>query len=154
MGHLRSAGARYASHWQDYPDDLEQIINGVVLGSMYALIAQGYTLVFGVLDKLNFAHGEIFMLGGFICVASIALGASLPIAILVTAIVAGLLGLLVEFVGFRKFQSPDAHLTAALSSFAIGLVIIDLSQKGVGRGIRRSHAAGHSANRDCQYRRN
>lgn len=108
---------------------LEQIINGVVLGSMYALIAQGYTLVFGVLDKLNFAHGEIFMLGGFICVASIALGASLPITILVTAIVAGLLGLLVEFVGFRKFQSPDAHLTAALSSFAIGLVIIDLSQK-------------------------
>jgi branched-chain amino acid transport system permease protein len=69
------------------------------------------------------------MLGGFICVASIALGASLPITILVTAIVAGLLGLLVEFVGFRKFQSPDAHLTAALSSFAIGLVIIDLSQK-------------------------
>ncbi len=108
---------------------LEQIINGVVLGSMYALIAQGYTLVFGVLDKLNFAHGEIFMLGGFICVASIALGASLPITILVTAIIAGLLGLVVEFIGFRKFQSPDAHLTAALSSFAIGLVIIDLSQK-------------------------
>ena len=107
----------------------EQIINGVVLGSMYALIAQGYTLVFGVLDKLNFAHGEIFMLGGFICVASIALGASLPIAILVTAIISGLLGLVVEFIGFRKFQSPDAHLTAALSSFAIGLVIIDLSQK-------------------------
>src|SRR3974390_3285363 len=104
----------------------EQIINGVVLGSMYALIAQGYTLVFGVLDKLNFAHGEIFMLGGFICVASIALGASLPIAILVTAIIAGLLGLVI---GFRKFQSPDSHLTAALSSFAIGLVIIDLSQK-------------------------
>jgi len=82
-----------------------------------------------VLDKLNFAHGEIFMLGGFICVASIALGASLPIAILVTALITGLLGLVVEFIGFRKFQSPDAHLTAALSSFAIGLVIIDLSQK-------------------------
>jgi branched-chain amino acid transport system permease protein len=38
---------------------VEQIINGVVLGSMYAPIAQGYTLIFGVLDKLNFAHGEI-----------------------------------------------------------------------------------------------
>lgn len=108
---------------------VEQIINGVVLGSLYALIAQGYTLVFGVLDKLNFAHGEIFMLGGFICIASVALGASLPIAILATAIIAGLLGLVVEFVGFRKFQTPDGHITAALSSFAIGLVIIDLSQK-------------------------
>ena len=46
-----------------------------------ALIAQGYTLVFGVLDKLNFAHGEIFMLGGFVCLASIALGASLANAL-------------------------------------------------------------------------
>ena len=108
---------------------VEQIINGVVLGSMYALIAQGYTLIFGVLDKLNFAHGEIFMLGGFVCLASIALGASLPIAVLITAIVSGLLGLMVEFVGFRKFRSADAHITAALSSFAIGLVLIDLSQK-------------------------
>jgi branched-chain amino acid transport system permease protein len=108
---------------------LEQLINGIVLGSMYALIAQGYTLVFGVLDKLNFAHGEIFMFGGFVCLASVALGASLPVALLVTAFVSGLLGLAVEFVGFRKFRSRDAHITAALSSFAIGLVMIDLTQK-------------------------
>jgi branched-chain amino acid transport system permease protein len=108
---------------------LEQIINGIVLGSMYALIAQGYTLVFGVLDKLNFAHSEIFMLGGFLAVASVSLGAPLPVAFLVTAGVSGLLGLIVEFVGFRKFRSRDAHITAALSSFAIGLVMIDLAQK-------------------------
>ncbi len=108
---------------------VEQIINGVVLGSMYALIAQGYTLIFGVLDKLNFAHGEIFMLGGFVVLASVALGAPLSLAVLVTTIIAGLLGLVVEFVGFRKFQSRDAHITAALSSFAIGLIIIDLTQK-------------------------
>jgi branched-chain amino acid transport system permease protein len=107
----------------------EQIINGIVLGSMYALIAQGYTLVFGVLDKLNFAHGEVFMLGGFICLASVALGAPLSVALLVTAIISALLGLAIELVGFRKFQSPDAHITAALSSFAIGLVLIDGAQK-------------------------
>ena len=107
----------------------EQIINGIVLGSMYALIAQGYTLVFGVLDKLNFAHSEIFMLGGFIAVSSVALGAPLPLTILITIGISGLLGLVVEFIGFRKFRSHDAHITAALSSFAIGLVIIDLTQK-------------------------
>jgi branched-chain amino acid transport system permease protein len=107
----------------------EQIINGIVLGSMYALIAQGYTLVFGVLDKLNFAHSEIFMLGGFIAVSSVALGAPLPLTLLITIGISGLLGLVVEFVGFRKFRSHDAHITAALSSFAIGLVIIDLTQK-------------------------
>jgi branched-chain amino acid transport system permease protein len=108
---------------------VEQIINGIIVGSMYALIAQGYTLVFGVLDKLNFAHSEIFMLGGFLAVASVALGASLPVAIVVTIAVSGALGLLVEFIGFRKFKSADAQITASLSSFAIGLVIIDLVQK-------------------------
>ena len=112
---------------------VEQIINGIVLGSMYALIAQGYTLVFGVLDKLNFAHSEIFMLGGFVAVASVGLGAppqiALPVALAVTIVACGLLGLLVEWAGFRKFRSRDAHITAALSSFAIGLVFIDLAQK-------------------------
>lgn len=108
---------------------VEQIINGIVLGSMYALIAQGYTLVFGVLDKLNFAHGEVFMLGGFVCLSSVALGAPLSVALVATAIVSAALGLAVELVGFRKFHSPDAHITAALSSFAIGLVMIDLAQK-------------------------
>jgi branched-chain amino acid transport system permease protein len=108
---------------------VEQIINGIVLGSLYALIAQGYTLVFGVLDKLNFAHSEIFMLGGFLALASVALGASIPVALMVTIAISALLGLVVELVAFRKFRSRDAHITAALSSFAIGLVIIDLTQK-------------------------
>lgn len=107
----------------------EQIINGIVLGSMYALIAQGYTLVFGVLDKLNFAHGEVFMLGGFLCLASVALGAPLSVALLVTAIISAILGLAIELIGFRKFRSPDSHITAALSSFAIGIVMVDLVQK-------------------------
>jgi branched-chain amino acid transport system permease protein len=118
---------------------VEQLINGIILGSMYALIAQGYTLVFGVLDKLNFAHGEIFMLGGFVCLASVALGASLPVALLVTTIISGGLGLVVELVGFRKFRSRDAHITAALSSFAIGLVMIDLTQKVWGSEPGESH---------------
>lgn len=110
----------------------EQLINGIVVGSMYALIAQGYTLVFGVLDKLNFAHGEVFMLGGFICLSLIAFGAPLSVAIVVTALVSGLVGIVVEFVGFRKFTSDDGYVTAALSSFVIGLIIIDLSHKAWG----------------------
>ena len=108
---------------------VEQIINGIIIGSMYALIAQGYTLVFGVLDKLNFAHSEIFMLGGFLAVAGLSLGASVPVALVAAALVTGGLGLLVELIAFRKFKSRDAHITAALSSFAVGLVIIDLAQK-------------------------
>jgi branched-chain amino acid transport system permease protein len=107
----------------------EQIVNGIILGSMYALIAQGYTLIFGVLDKLNFAHSEIFMLGGFLFLTSLVLGAPLVAAALFAILIAGVLGLAVELVAFRKFTSAAGHITAALSSFAAGLVIVDLSHK-------------------------
>lgn len=107
----------------------EQILNGLVLGSMYALIALGYTLVFGVLDKLNFAHGDIFMFGGFVAVSVLALGAPLWAGALAAFIVCGMLGLVVELVSFRKFRSHDAQITAALSSLACSIVLIDATQK-------------------------
>ncbi len=110
----------------------EQILNGIVLGSMYALVALGYTLVFGVLDKLNFAHGETFMLGGFVAVAASALGAPIWLAFPCAIVLCGALGLMVEWVSFRKFQSADAQITAALSSLAVGLIVIDLVQKSFG----------------------
>jgi branched-chain amino acid transport system permease protein len=108
---------------------VEQIVNGLVLGSMYALIALGYTLVFGVLDKLNFAHGDIFMFGGFVAVSMLALGAPLWAGALATFVVCGILGLLVELVSFRKFRSHDAQITAALSSLACSIILIDATQK-------------------------
>ena len=54
----------------------EQIVNGLVVGGMYALIALGFTLVFGLLDKLNFTHGEIVMVAGFVALVSLQLGAT------------------------------------------------------------------------------
>jgi branched-chain amino acid transport system permease protein len=111
---------------------VEQIVNGIVLGSLYALIAQGYTLVFGVLDKLNFAHGEVFMLGGYVAVASTALGLPLALALVLAIVVCAVVGIAVELVSFRKFRSHDAHITSALSSFAVGLVMVDLVQKSWG----------------------
>lgn len=110
----------------------EQIFNGIVLGGMYALIAVGYALVFGVLDKLNFAHSEVFMLGGFAGILTAALGAPLWSALIFTVVLCGVLGLLIEIVSFRKFTSADAQITAALSSLALGLIFIDLIQKQVG----------------------
>lgn len=110
----------------------EQIFNGIVLGSMYALIALGYTLVFGVLDKLNFTHSEIFMFGGFILVTTVGLGAPLWAALPIVLVISGLLGLVVEFVSFRKFKTADAQITAALSSLALGLILIDVVQKSFG----------------------
>jgi len=62
---------------------LEQLINGITLGSIYAIVALGYTLVFGVLDIINMAHGEIFMFGAFVGLLIVSkAGAPLPVAFL------------------------------------------------------------------------
>jgi branched-chain amino acid transport system permease protein len=105
-----------------------QILNGLVSGAMYALVAIGFTLVVGVLDKLNFTHPEVFMLGGFVGLVTLQ---HLPVgwAFVFAFLVGGLLGLFTEFVAFRRFQSADSRITAALSSLALGLVITDLTHK-------------------------
>jgi branched-chain amino acid transport system permease protein len=105
-----------------------QIINGIVSGAMYALVAIGFSLVIGVLDKLNFTHPEVFMFGGFIALISMAY-LPLPWAFAITFILGGLLGVMTEFVAFRRFKSADSKITASLSSMALGLVITDLIQK-------------------------
>jgi branched-chain amino acid transport system permease protein len=105
-----------------------QLLNGLVTGAMYALVAIGFSLVIGTLDKLNFAHPEVFMLGGFIAVLSVGY---MPweLALLVIFVTGGALGLLTEFVAFRRFQTGDAKVTAALASMALGLVITDVVHK-------------------------
>ncbi len=108
-----------------------QLANGVIIGAMYALLALGFTLIFGLLDKLNFAHPEAFMFGGFVGVmsgaatGSQALWLGLPLAL----VAGGLFGLLTELVCFRKFTGEDGKITASLSSVALGIVAVDLTQK-------------------------
>jgi branched-chain amino acid transport system permease protein len=112
-----------------------QIANGVIIGAVYALLALGFTLVFGLLDKLNFAHPEAFMFGGFVGVLAAAGSASAPgaqalwIGLPVAMVVGGLFGLVTELLCFRKFRGEDGKITAALSSVALGIVAVDLTQK-------------------------
>lgn len=106
-----------------------QLFNGLVIGCMYALIAAGMTLVMGTLDRLNLAHTEVFAAGGFGAVLAASAGVSVWWGIPIALLAGGVLGLLVEFISFRKFKSQDARITAALSSLAFGLVLIDLSRK-------------------------
>ncbi|MFK8036134.1 MAG: branched-chain amino acid ABC transporter permease LivH, partial [Hyphomicrobiales bacterium] len=69
---------------------LQQLINGVTLGSIYGLIAIGYTMVYGIIGMINFAHGDIFMIGAFIsliCIVALGLTASTGIGLLFLALV-------------------------------------------------------------------
>ncbi len=106
------------------------LINGLVSGALYALVAVGFTLVIGVLDKLNFAHPEVLMIGGFVAV--VASGLPPYYAFIAAFATGGLLGLVVEFAAFRRFTDADAKITAGLASMAVGLVLTDLTQKVFG----------------------
>ncbi len=104
----------------------QQIVNGLVVGGMYALIALGFTLVFGLLDKLNFAHGEVVTLAGFIAIFSVNMGLSIWLTIPVVIILTGAVGIIIELLSFRRFTSKEGHSVSALSSFALGIVILEM----------------------------
>ena len=95
---------------------MDTLINGLCLGGIYALIALGYTMVYGIAKMLNFAHGDIIMVGAYAIFSSLALmGHPIP-AILVAIAVCTLLGLLTERVAYRPLRgaSPLAVLITAI----------------------------------------
>ncbi len=103
-----------------------QLINGLMTGGLYALVAVGLTLIVGVLHRINFAHTEVFMIGGFVGLVVAQMVPSLPLAMLGAFIVGGILGIVVERISFRNLNSEEASITAALSSMAVGLLMLDL----------------------------
>ena len=102
----------------------QQLLNAIFIGSIYALFAVGYTLVFGVLDVLNLAHSAVFMLGAVITYSLVALhGVPFLPAAIAAVIICGLLGLLIEFVALRPLRRRNAPPISALIS-TIGLALI------------------------------
>ncbi|MDW7674829.1 MAG: branched-chain amino acid ABC transporter permease [Bacillota bacterium] len=95
------------------------MINGISLGSVYALIALGYTMVYGIIKLINFAHGEIYMIGaitGFFAIT--ALGLSFFPALMVAMVVCATLGVVMERIAYKPLR--NAHRVAALMT-AVGL---------------------------------
>ena len=108
---------------------IQQLINGLMLGSTYSLVAIGYTLIFGVLGLLHFAHGEVLMAGAFMGLYII-LWSGLPlyIALPLTMIVTGLLGLIIEFLAIRPLRK-DFHLAPLLSTIGVTIILQNLAVK-------------------------
>ncbi len=93
----------------------QQLVNGVMLGAVYALIAIGYTLIFGVLGMLHLAHGEVFMIGAFVGLLVITkVSANIFVALAAAMLATGVLGLLIERVAFRPLRG--AHPLAPLAT--------------------------------------
>jgi branched-chain amino acid transport system permease protein len=111
---------------------LQQLINGLTVGALYALIALGYTMVYGVLEMINFAHGDVFMVGSFLGLVVLALlgpsGAAGGLAIVLVAVYlgamvgCGALGVAIERVAYRPVRSAS-RLGPLISALGVSLFI-------------------------------
>src|SRR5215470_12357920 len=101
---------------------LIQTINGIVTGMILALVSSGLTLIFGIMDVVNFAHGELFMLGAYVGALTLALTGNFWLALISASLVIGLLGAAIYLVTLRPLLGRDP-LTTILATFGISLVL-------------------------------
>ncbi|HWI60972.1 MAG TPA: branched-chain amino acid ABC transporter permease [Symbiobacteriaceae bacterium] len=100
---------------------LDQLLNGLQLGFVYALIALGYTMVYGIVRLINFAHGDIFMVGAFLGYFGFGVwGLPWPVAILVSMVGCAIIGMTIERLAYRPLRDKGAPRIAALIT-AIGV---------------------------------
>jgi branched-chain amino acid transport system permease protein len=109
----------------------QQLLNALVVGSVYALFALGFTLIFGVHHILNLAHGAVFMWGAFVGLYAVTLfDAPFPLALLGACVVAGLLSLVLDWVAFRPLRRRGApEFSAIISSIGAGLILMNIAQR-------------------------
>jgi branched-chain amino acid transport system permease protein len=105
----------------------QQILNALQLGSVYALIALGYTMVYGVLSMINFAHGDLFMLGAFAAfVGATVLGLGFVATLLFAMAAMALLGVLIERLAYKPLrQAPK--MSALITALGVGIVLENLT---------------------------
>jgi branched-subunit amino acid ABC-type transport system permease component len=99
-----------------------QTINGIVTGMILALIASGLTLIFGIMDVVNFAHGELFMLGAYVGVVIIAATGNFWLGLVASALIVGIFGAALQIVALRPLIGRDP-LNTILATFGISLVL-------------------------------
>src|ERR1700726_1302689 len=108
----------------------QQLIHALSLGSVYALFALGFTLVFGVLGVINLSHGAIFMLGSYIALLLIEkLAMPLYPAILCAMLATGCIGALIDFLVLKPLRARNApHLAPMIASIGVAIILTNLAQ--------------------------
>lgn len=114
---------------------LQQLVNGVAWGGIYALIALGYTMVYGVLKLINFAHGEVYMVGamtGYYAARTFGVAgtpslAGLALTLLVSMVVCALLAALIERIAYRPLRSAP-RLAPLITAIGVSLLLQNLGQ--------------------------
>jgi branched-chain amino acid transport system permease protein len=125
---------------------VQQIANGLALGAIYGLIAVGYTMVYGVIRMINFAHGEVYMIAAYISAIVLAvisyLGVTSPVALvalvlLITCVITGLIGWSIERIAYRPLRG-STNLAPLISAIGISLMLqsyVQISQGAKDQGV-------------------
>ena len=115
---------------------IQMLLSGVTVGSLYAVIAIGYTMVYGILRLINFAHGDIFMMAGFFMVyisASCSLAVSIPLVLLLTV----LLGVAIEKAAYKPLRTAP-RMSVMISAIGVSYLLQNLANYITG-GIARAY---------------
>ena len=99
---------------------LSYLINGISLGSVYAIIALGYTMVYGIAKMLNFAHGDVIMVGGYAAITMMLSVSSNPlVAVLVAIVVCTVLGVTIERIAYRPLRGAASPLAVLITAIGV-----------------------------------
>ncbi len=104
------------------------LINGISLGSVYALIALGYTMVYGIAKMLNFAHGDVIMVGGFTCYTICStMGMNPIIGVLVSVVVCTVLGITIEKIAYKPLRKASSPLAVLITAIGVSYLLQNLA---------------------------
>jgi len=105
-----------------------QLINGLQLGSIYALVALGYSMVYGIIMLLNFAHGDIIMVGGYIAMLTISSGVNPAFAVLMAILGCILLAVVIEKAAYKPLRSAP-RISLLITAIGISMLLQNLAQR-------------------------
>ena len=114
----------------------QQTINGISLGSIYALIALGYTMVYGIIKLINFAHSDVYMLGsyfGYVCMTSFKLG-FLP-SLLISMVLCKLIGVMIEKIAYKPLRNAT-RIAALITAIGVSLFLEYVTMAIAGANVR------------------
>lgn len=102
---------------------IQQLVNGISLGSIYALIALGYTMVYGIVKLINFAHGDVFMVGSFVGFYAITvMDLSFIPALLLSMVTCAIFGVLIERIAYKPLRNAT-RIAALITAIGVSLLI-------------------------------
>lgn len=127
-----------------YMSFISYLINGVSLGSVYAIIALGYTMVYGIAKMLNFAHGDVIMIGAYVALMSMTqAGLSPIISVLISVVVCTVLGVVIERIAYKPLRNAGSPLAVLITAIGVSYLLQNLALLIFGANAQSFPSAVH-----------